>query len=189
MDNGCRWLPVSGYRGQYRKYMVSDTGLVKSVPVSDSRSMGRPSAGGKLLTPKPMTSGHHQVGLRVNGRTENVLVHRLVALAFLGNPADGQEVRHLNGDPSDNRMENLRWGTRSENMLDRVGHGTHSEASKTHCRRNHPLVEPNLRKSESVRGGRGCLACHRADSYIRWHGLDRSGFQAVADSYFDRLSA
>jgi hypothetical protein len=45
-------------------------------------------------------------------------VHRLVALAFLGN---GAEVNHKNGDKADNRLENLEWTTRSDNCL----HGIH----------------------------------------------------------------
>jgi len=37
---------------------------------------------------------------------------------------EGHVTRHLNGDPTDNRLENLRWGTRSENQRDSVKHGT-----------------------------------------------------------------
>ena len=36
-----------------------------------------------------------------------VLVHRIVALAFLGPRPEGLEVSHLNGDDRDNRIENL----------------------------------------------------------------------------------
>lgn len=49
-------------------------------------------------------------------------VHRLVALAFHGVPGPGQEVRHLNGDPADNRPTNLAWGTRAENKADEAVH-------------------------------------------------------------------
>jgi plasmid maintenance system antidote protein VapI len=34
------------------------------------------------------------------------------------------ECRHLDGDPMNNRVENLTWGTRAENMHDRTRHGT-----------------------------------------------------------------
>jgi len=40
-------------------------------------------------------------------------VHKLVLLAFHEQPP-GTVVMHLNGDPQDNRADNLRWGTRSE---------------------------------------------------------------------------
>jgi hypothetical protein len=43
-------------------------------------------------------------------------VHRLVLLAFVGPCPAGHEVLHLNHQPADNRLENLRYGTRSENI-------------------------------------------------------------------------
>jgi hypothetical protein len=42
-------------------------------------------------------------------------VHRLVALAFLDNPDFKRVVNHKNGNPKDNRLENLEWATHSEN--------------------------------------------------------------------------
>lgn len=51
-------------------------------------------------------------------------LHRVVLLAFVGLCPEGMECRHLNGNPSDNRLENLQWGTRQENANDRKRHGT-----------------------------------------------------------------
>ena len=49
----------------------------------------------------------------------NLLVHRLVAFAFLGPPPHktAWEVHHRDGDPANNRVENLEYVTRSQNML------------------------------------------------------------------------
>lgn len=58
-------------------------------------------------------------------------VHRLVALAWLGPPAEGEtEVRHIDGDPQNNRVENLRWGSHAANMDDRRGHGRNATGEK-----------------------------------------------------------
>ena len=51
-------------------------------------------------------------------------VHRLVLEAFVGIRPPGQECRHLDGNPENNRLENLCWGTPTENQGDRVRHGT-----------------------------------------------------------------
>ncbi len=57
-------------------------------------------------------------------------VHRLVALAFLGPPPSlPQEVRHLNGNPVDNRPMNLAWGSRQDNADDRERHGRTARGS------------------------------------------------------------
>jgi hypothetical protein len=50
-------------------------------------------------------------------------VHRLVLMSFVG-PPNGLLTRHLNGDPADNRLDNLRWGTAKENSGDALAHGT-----------------------------------------------------------------
>lgn len=51
------------------------------------------------------------------------MVHQLVALTFLGPRPKGQEVRHLDGNPLNNRADNLAYGTRTENIYDvmRIG--------------------------------------------------------------------
>lgn len=60
------------------------------------------------------------------------LVHRLVAETFLPAPAAGQDVvRHLNGDPLDNRAENLAGGTQTENMADMIRHGRSQKGERS----------------------------------------------------------
>lgn len=65
----------------------------------------------------------------VNIDGKRILVHRLVLLAFIGMPKEGEECLHLNDDPTDNRLENLRWGSHKENMMMSRGrnHAHHGE--------------------------------------------------------------
>ena len=86
------------------------------------------------------------------------LVHRLVLEAFVGPRPEGMVARHLNGDPGDNRLENLAWGTQSENNYDKVRHGTHHNANKTHCPSGHEYRGDNIKW---YKGFRFCRACHR----------------------------
>lgn len=51
-------------------------------------------------------------------------VHSLVLEAFVGCRPRNMECCHANGDPSDNRLENLRWDTHKANGEDMVRHGT-----------------------------------------------------------------
>ena len=50
----------------------------------------------------------------LNGKTYKH--HRVVALQFIKNPENKQEVDHINRIRNDNRISNLRWATRLENM-------------------------------------------------------------------------
>jgi hypothetical protein len=58
-------------------------------------------------------------------------VHRLICSAFHGKPQKSSlQVRHLNGDPSNNKPDNLAWGTQEENWQDRRIHSTASIGEK-----------------------------------------------------------
>lgn len=52
------------------------------------------------------------------------LVHRLVLWAFVGPCPEGQQCRHLDGKPGNNRLENLCWGTAKEDREDQRRLGT-----------------------------------------------------------------
>lgn len=151
-----RWRPVVGYEGGYE---VSDLGRVRSLDrVTDRGRNWR----GRIMTPTAMPSGYLTVTLWRDGVQRSALVHRLVLTAFVG-PSDS-EVRHLHGDPSDNRLSELAWGTHSENQFDQVAHGRHGNASKTHCPVGHVYDDENTYVYPG-RAHRGCRACRR--EYMR----------------------
>jgi hypothetical protein len=52
-------------------------------------------------------------------------VHRLVAQVYIPNPESKPLVMHLDDNPSNNRVENLRWGTYQDNSDDMVSKGRH----------------------------------------------------------------
>lgn len=96
----------------------------------------------------------------VNGTLKNWLVHRVVAFAFLGPPPDPERtyVLHGNGNPQDNRVENLRWGTQSENLKDSVMHGNHYYSNREECSRGHRYTEQSTWIQPQT-GYRYCKTC------------------------------
>ena len=62
---------------------------------------------------------------------QSFLVHRLVLLAFCGDPPTRlHQAAHNDGDRFNNVLENLRWATAAENQADRKKHGTSNRGSR-----------------------------------------------------------
>ncbi|MBM4645595.1 NUMOD4 motif-containing HNH endonuclease [Prescottella equi] len=156
------WLPIPGYEGAYD---VSSAGRVRGIPRMRIDRLGRrhPIPGG-ILVQHRRASGHLQVGLSLDGAQRTFTVHRLVAIAFLGPARDGLEVCHNNGNPSDNRVDNLRWDSRNANRLDAVRHGVDHNASKTHCVNGHPFDAANTYVRPD--GHRGCRTCRTENANV-----------------------
>lgn len=143
--------------------------------------------GGTIFKMFTMPNGYLHFGVCIHGKQHGAYAHQMVCEAFHGPAPEGQEVRHLNGDPSDNRPENLCWGTKSENGFDRVRHGTYRNGSmaKTRCPRGHELREPNLLMYALRAGRRSCRSCGYARNYLRnYPGED---FEVLADRYYERF--
>lgn len=50
-------------------------------------------------------------------------VHALIAATFIGPRPENADIRHLDGNPLNNVVENLAYGSRRENILDTYNNG------------------------------------------------------------------
>lgn len=71
----------------------------------------------KILSQRKNNRGYHMVTLSLNGEKRTYLVHRLVAMVFIPNPLNKEQVNHIDCNKSNNDISNLEWVTQSENML------------------------------------------------------------------------
>lgn len=114
-NRAIEWRPVPAHPA----YEVSERGEVRRTFTF------RHYRAGMLLKQKPNRTGYMVVTLSTDGERRDVFAHRLVALAFVGPPPTAKhQVAHGDGNPKNNRWQNLRWATASENALDRRSHGT-----------------------------------------------------------------
>jgi HNH endonuclease/NUMOD4 motif len=67
--------------------------------------------------------GYLYVQLRKNNKQKKIVVHRLVAIAFIPNPLNKREVNHKNGIKTDNNVNNLEWVSSKENSIHAVRTG------------------------------------------------------------------
>lgn len=80
-------------------------------------SHGYVSNGRKSLKTYVINSGYQCLKLVKGNTRKSVLLHRLIAEAFIPNPLNKPEVNHIDGNKSNNAVSNLEWVTPSENKL------------------------------------------------------------------------
>ena len=104
------WKAIAEYEGLYE---VSDMGRVKSLKYGKEN----------ILKPQNNTWGYLQVCLRKDGHTKQLLVHRLVAKAFIPNPQGLETVNHKDEVKTNNTVSNLEWMSKKDN----INYGTHNK--------------------------------------------------------------
>lgn len=92
------WKDIRGYEGLYQ---VSDLGRVRR--------------GNKLLHLNTNTYGYKHITLCKNNVPKTVVVHKLVADAFIENPQSKPQINHKDGNKENNTVANLEWVTQGDN--------------------------------------------------------------------------
>ena len=158
------WMDIPGWKG----YKASLDGQIMSV------KDGEP----KIITQRiDPSTGRLRVDLYQDGFCKRIPVHRLIALAFLGEPEPGMHVCHNDGNPLNNRLGNLRYDTPKANAQDSITHGTHVSiaiAARTHCNRGHEFTPDNIywRKGRNGKTYRQCKRC-QIDATMRWRATEK----------------
>lgn len=125
--DGEEWKDIPGYEGLY---MISSFGRCASLDRVVKFGWSYRHTGFKLLSPniyihKTPIIGTNGINIykkefyhlyKNKRERKSILVHRLVASAFIPNPNNYPDIDHIDGNPLNNRIENLRWCTRKMNM-------------------------------------------------------------------------
>lgn len=70
--------------------------------------------------------GYLYAPIAVKGKQRSIPIHVLLADTFIAPQSPQFEVRHLDGNPSNNSLENLAYGTKKDNANDRIRCGNHT---------------------------------------------------------------
>lgn len=113
--DGEQWADIEGYEGRYQ---ISTFGRVKSLPWKQ-----RPTP--RILCPKLSTGNYLDIVLWKNDKPKPILIHRLVAQAFIPNPDNKPQINHIDGCKINAYVGNLEWATPSENIRHAFDTGLH----------------------------------------------------------------
>ena len=135
------WADVKGFED----YMISNMGRVKSKARLSRQNHPLPE---RILSQHYNSSGYKYVDCVSDFGRKHLLVHRLVAQAFVDNPRNLNEVDHIDTNKDNNCAKNLRWCTHSENHLN---HLTVELKRQTHIGKSlSPQAKAKLSKPISV---------------------------------------
>ena len=141
------WKDVPDYGNLYQ---ASNLGRVKV----KQRTVNKFHKCGKFITqnyqektymPKPDLNGYKRIHISVNHTKHKIFEHTFVLLAFVGKKPIGYEACHGDNNPSNNRVENLRWDSHFNNNQDRKRSGNYATG------KDHPMWK---NKEELIKRGK-----------------------------------
>jgi len=119
------WKDINGYEGIYK---INNLGVITR------------ASNNKCIKPFVTEKGYVKIRLHKNGKCSRFLVHRLLMIAFVDKPIDKDDVNHINGIKTDNRLANLEWCTRQENIIHSFKNGL-SIRSKNAGRKPRKIID------------------------------------------------
>lgn len=152
------WKDIKDFEGLY---VVSNTGKVKSMERFVMNNGGLQHRHERILKSNITKFGYKTVILCKEGKTYPKSVHRLVAEAFIPNPDNKPNVDHIDTNPSNNNVDNLRWVTQQENARNSLTRKHISNSKKGHAYWGRPLTEEERKKISDAHKGRQFTEEHK----------------------------
>ena len=118
------------------------------------RSYMRDRENGSILKTVADRKGYLRLRVTVERDKRCYKVHRLVADAFLDNPEGKTQVNHIDGDKTNNCIDNLEWVTNTENAHHAIEAGLWSNVFEASARVNEarkiPIIAINAETGEQL---------------------------------------
>lgn len=115
------WKPIPGYEGLYEASSMGNIRTAEGKTTSSARFESRVWKQRVMKQKHEKRNGNTgntdaRVCLWKDGKEKTFLVARLVAMAFIPAPYEKLTVNHIDGNPSNNAVDNLEWVTHADNI-------------------------------------------------------------------------
>jgi len=114
-------------------YQISNLGRVKSLEKFRRSAKNSYRIHPEKILKQRICNTYFQVALSKNTKKKYYYIHTLLLETFIKKRPKNYFCRHLDGNPLNNNLNNLKWGTRSENAQDSIKHNTFARGEK-HCK-------------------------------------------------------
>jgi hypothetical protein len=153
---------VKGYEGLYE---VSNRGRIFS-------HYGK----GKILSECKTSSGYKLVQLVKDGIKKDFNVHRLVANEFIDNPLGKRCVNHIDGNKTNNSVDNLEWVTDRENIQHAIRTGLYAGISQSDAIRG---------AKKSAESRKRSVACYKDGNLVDTYGSITSAMESTGCNHIN----
>lgn len=151
------WRDIKDFEGLYK---VSNLGNVKALERYVLNNGGLQHRCERILKPQA-SKGYYNIVLCKNGKTYSKAIHRLVAEAFIPNIDNKLYVDHIDTNPSNNVVTNLRWVTQQENARNPLTRKHISESKVGHSYWGRKLTAEECKKISNALKGRKLSTSHK----------------------------
>lgn len=107
------WKDIIGYEGYYQ---ISNLGSVKSLEREVNRKYNKAVIKESILKARLTDKNYYFVTLSINRIKKKKTIHRLLAIHFIDNPMNKEQVNHIDKNKLNNNLCNLEWVSCRENI-------------------------------------------------------------------------
>lgn len=128
------WKDIPNYE---RKYKASNLGRIKTLNFKKT--------GKEKIMSIQTTGNYNHIILHKNGKKKNFSIQKLIALTFIPNPNNYNEINHKDENTRNNHVDNLEWCNHTYNI--NYGNRTKKAKEKLSTKINQYDMEGNFIKT------------------------------------------
>jgi len=114
------------------RYLVTKDGIV--------------TKGDRVISLRPDKDGYLRFTWNENGKKTRKVVHRFVAQTYIPNPDNLPQVNHIDGDKTNNNVDNLEWCTQNHNMQHAIRTGLWKPYDRSKSWNRQAIIDSNRRR-------------------------------------------